>query len=178
MYFLGCKSSLELKNQLLIYNHKFLSSWISKIHQICCRNSTIAPTITRICYLSTLPYRIHNKFLPKTSDCSKNKTSFRFESDKSKRKTLSFFRPSKPWMTNWKGTENEGIPKKDFLLSPSTNAILKNAKELTGQKPPLRTTSRGNTERTCPKTRKLRIKALKNDAIFLYVYVIKLHAYQ
>ncbi len=63
------KSGLELKYQLQIYNHSFLSSWISKIHQVCCINSTITPTITRICYLSTLLYRIHIKFLPKTSDC-------------------------------------------------------------------------------------------------------------
>ncbi len=63
------KGGLELKNQLQIYNYSFISSWISKIHQICCMNSKITPTITRICYLSTLLYRIHIKFLPKTSDC-------------------------------------------------------------------------------------------------------------
>ncbi len=75
-------------------------------------------------------------------------------------------------MKNWKDTESEGIQKKDSLSNRSTNAILKNAKKLTGQKPRSRTTLRGNTERTSLKIKKLRIKALKNDAIF-FVFMFK-----
>lgn len=138
--------SVSLNSKFIIIN--FLSPWISKIHQICCTNLTTTLATTQTCSQTIRPSLIRNKLSPKTSDSLKKKTSSRIASAKSKRETPSLSQQWKSWKRNWKGTEREGIQKKDFLSNQNTNAISKNAKNPIGPKLHLRTTWKESTEKT------------------------------
>lgn len=158
-------NSQNINSKFIIIN--FLSSWISRIHKICCTNSVITLAITLKCSHNTLHCWIPKNLSPKTSDFYKNKISSKIASDKCKRRTVSWLQPWNTWKRNSKGTEREGIQKNDFLSNPNINAHLKTVTSPTGQKLHSKTTWRGNTEKISPEAKRLKIKALKSDAIFL-----------
>ena len=137
-------NSQKISSKFIIIN--FLSSWISRIHKICCTNSAITLATTPICSHNTPHCWIPKKLSPKTSGFYKKKISSKLASDKCKRRTVSWFQRWNTWKRNSKGTKREGIQKNDFLSNPSTNAPQKIVTSTTDQKLHSKTIWRESTE--------------------------------